>query len=376
MAEAGGGAPVDVVVVGAGIAGIAAAGVLARAGRRVVVLEKSRGVGGRMATRRLGGATCDHGAQFFTVRGAEFGGIVAAAEVADAVRTWCDGFGRAGSIGADVAPAADGHPRWRGVRGMTDLPKRLAGELPPDRCLVRTGVRAASIGVDAGRVRIAVEAGAVAGTVTGAEAAGLEVIEAAAAVVTSPVPQSLDLFAAGGLLGEVGGVAAAVRCQLAAVDYDPCFSVMLVLDRPSRVPPPGAIQLADGPVAWIADNMQKGISPVPALTVHAAGEFSRRHFDDPVDDVAARLVDLVRPWIDGDPATVVLERSLHRWKFALPTTIIPAPFVAAADAPPICCCGDAFGGPRVEGAVVSGLAAGRWVDGRLPPVGPAARPGH
>ena len=73
------------------------------------------------------------------------------------------------------------------------------------------------------------------------------------------------------------------------------------------------------------------------------------------------IIDLVRPWIDGDPATTIVERSLHRWKFATPTTIIPAPLVAAAMSPPIVCCGDAFGGPKVEGAASSGLAAGRWV---------------
>jgi len=347
----------DVAIVGGGITGLAAAGVLARAGRRVVVLEKSRGIGGRMATRRLGGGTCDHGAQFFTVRGDEFGGIVREAEAAGAVARWCEGFGRAGSIGAKVAAAADGHARWRGVRGMTDLPKRLAAELPADRCTIRTGVRAASVGVAAGRVRIAIDAGA--------EAVAAEPLEAAAAIVTSPVPQSLDLFAAGGLLGDAGGIAADVRRQLATVGYDPCFALLLMLDRPSLVPAPGAIQFADGPVAWIADNQQKGVSPVPALTVHASGAFSRRHFDDPPDDVAARLVDLVRPWIDGDPATVVVERSLHRWKFALPTTIVPAPLVAVSEAPPIACAGDAFGGPRVEGAAASGLAAGRWVDRML-----------
>ncbi|NCY02474.1 MAG: FAD-dependent oxidoreductase, partial [Planctomycetia bacterium] len=66
----------DVAIVGAGIAGLAAASVLADRGRRVVVVEKSRGIGGRMATRRLGAAICDHGAQFFTVRGAAFGGLV------------------------------------------------------------------------------------------------------------------------------------------------------------------------------------------------------------------------------------------------------------------------------------------------------------
>jgi hypothetical protein len=57
----------------------------------------------------------------------------------------------------------------------------------------------------------------------------------------------------------------------------------------------------------------------------------------------------------------VIDRSLHRWKFSQPTVVLPTPLVAATHAPPIVCCGDAFGGPRVEGAASSGLAAGRWM---------------
>ena len=34
----------------------------------MTVIEKGRGVGGRMATRRMEGARIDHGAQFFTTR--------------------------------------------------------------------------------------------------------------------------------------------------------------------------------------------------------------------------------------------------------------------------------------------------------------------
>jgi hypothetical protein len=155
-----------------------------------------------------------------------------------------------------------------------------------------------------------------------------------------------------------------VRQRLEAVVYDPCFALMLVLDRPSLVPEPGGIQFAadaGGPIAWLADNRQKGISAVPALTVHATGDFSRAHFDTPPEVVTGLLLDAVRPWIDGDPATVVIERSLHRWKFALPTTILPDPVVAVMQRPPLACCGDAFAGPRVEGAASSGLAAGRWL---------------
>jgi len=344
----------DVVVVGAGVAGLCAAGELVRAGKSVVVLEKSRGVGGRMATRRLGAAVCDHGAQFFTVRGRAFGGLVANASDAGAVEPWCAGFGRLGSLGGDVEPAADGHARWRGVRGMTDLPKWLAERLAADghgtACPIRTGTQAAAIGTAGGRVLVSLAAGP-----DGVS----ETLDAAGAVITAPVPQALDLLTAGS-----AAVDAAASGQLATIAYDPCYALMLVLDRPSLVPPPGAVQFAPeagGPVAWLADNHLKGISPVPALTVHATGEFTRTHFDAPADRVTAILLDAVRPWIDGDPATAVVERSLHRWKYALPTTVIGAPLVAASTAPPIACCGDAFGGPRVEGAASSGLAAARWM---------------
>jgi predicted NAD/FAD-dependent oxidoreductase len=143
---------------------------------------------------------------------------------------------------------------------------------------------------------------------------------------------------------------------------------MLVLERPSLLPEPGAIQFggdAAGPVAWVADNQRKGISAVPALTVHATGSFSREYFDVPPDEVAGMLIDAVRPWIDGDPRTAIVERSIHRWKFATPTTILPDPLVAVSEAPPVVCCGDAFAGPRVEGAAVSGAAGGSWLADRL-----------
>jgi renalase len=353
----------DVVVVGAGIAGLSAARELAAAGRSVLVLDKGRGLGGRMATRRLGSAVCDHGAQFFTVRGRAFGGIVAEAEAAGQVAEWCRGFSRDGSLGGDGE--GDGHPRWRGSKAMTDLPKWLAAELGGEsatgRCTIRTTAKVAAVAVAAGRVRITLDAD--------------ETLTAAGAVLTPPVPQTLDLLAAGGLTAAAGPpVAAAAFATLGPVAYDPCFALMLVLDKPSRVPPPGGIQFdpaAGGPIAWIADTQKKGISPLPALTIHADGAFSRRHFDAPPEEVIATLIDHARPWIDGDPATAVIERSLHRWKFALPTTLLPEPLVAVSHAPPIACCGDAFAGPRVEGAASSGLAAGRWL-ARVLAAGPGA----
>ena len=66
----------DVLVVGAGMAGVTAAAELQRAGRRVLVLDKGRAVGGRLASRRVGAATFDHGAQFITARTSRFAAVI------------------------------------------------------------------------------------------------------------------------------------------------------------------------------------------------------------------------------------------------------------------------------------------------------------
>lgn len=338
-----------VAVVGAGIAGLVAARELAAAGQATVVLDKSRGVGGRMATRRLGGAVCDHGAQFFTARGPDFDALVAEGVAAGRVTRWCDGFARAAMVADACAAAGDGHPRYRGTTGMTDLPKLLAAALADRGVTVRTGAQVTAVAVADGRVRLALQ-----------DATAVEVL---GCVVTAPVPQALDLFAAGGLLAGGGPrLDAAARHALAGVAYDPCFALMLVLDRPSRVPPPGGIQFESGPISWIADNAAKGISAVPAVTIHAAGPWSRARFDDPPADVTRQLLEAAAPWIGG---AAILEQSLHRWKFATPTTVLDAAFVPAMAVPPIVCCGDAFAGPKVEGAAASGRAAGRWLAATL-----------
>lgn len=63
-----------VVVVGAGIAGVACARELARAGVTVTVLDRGRRVGDRMAARRFDGRPVDLGASYLTEDGLAIGG--------------------------------------------------------------------------------------------------------------------------------------------------------------------------------------------------------------------------------------------------------------------------------------------------------------
>lgn len=107
----------DFLIIGGGMAGLSAATALAETGARIVVLDKGRGPGGRMAARRVEIAgeqvSFDHGAQYFTARDPAFREAVAAWEAAGVAARW---------------PAA-GADAWVGTPGMNACIKHLAAGL-------------------------------------------------------------------------------------------------------------------------------------------------------------------------------------------------------------------------------------------------------
>ncbi len=109
-------------------------------------------------------------------------------------------------------------------------------------------------------------------------------------------------------------------------------------------------------MAFIADNRQKGISPgAVALTIHANAGFSRSCFEAPAEDVARRLLHAADAWLGNE----VEAWQLHRWKFSQPAATCPEACLYTALPAPLAVAGDAFAGPRIEGAFLSGLAAAK-----------------
>jgi renalase len=303
------------LIIGAGMAGLTAAGVLQASGWEVALLDKGRGVGGRMATRQIGESRFDHGAQFFTVRDARFREAVDRWELAGWVAPWF---------------TEGGHVRYRAAGGMNALAKHLA---QPLNVRIETKVELVEP-VDEGWLVIT-EKG--------------ENLRASTLLLTPPAHQSIVLLAscADRLPSEI---TSALNC----VDYDPCFALLVTIDGPDRVPPPGYVRLDRGPIEWIADNTQKGVSTgTAALTIHARADFSRNHLESPKEDVARFLLEAAEPWLGGR----INAWQLHRWSYSRPVAV-GGPMYLFSDQPArLVIAGDAFGGPNVEGAFLSGLAA-------------------
>jgi renalase len=119
----------NIAVIGAGMAGVTCARTLAQAGHTVTVFEKSRGFGGRMATRQSPFGTFDHGVQYFTVRDPRFSQAITTTKApvrpwsANAVRV-LDALGR---VAEAALPTHEAH--WVATPGMNGLVRYWAQPL-------------------------------------------------------------------------------------------------------------------------------------------------------------------------------------------------------------------------------------------------------
>jgi predicted NAD/FAD-dependent oxidoreductase len=143
--------------------------------------------------------------------------------------------------------------------------------------------------------------------------------------------------------------------RLESVRYEPSFAVLAEFGERTTLPEPGAIWPEHGPVAWIADNWAKGISPVPgSVTIHACAEYSVANIDRDGDKVGEDLLAACAEWLpDSAPKTT----QTHRWRYSRPSVLDGSPYLLTRIHGPLAFAGDAFGGGNVMGAYASGLAA-------------------
>ncbi|MGB0743866.1 MAG: NAD(P)/FAD-dependent oxidoreductase [Opitutales bacterium] len=311
----------DALIIGAGISGLLCATELNRAGVSVQLVDKGRGYGGRMATRRMAGGRLDHGAQFFTVRDARLQAYVDEWLDAGIIKEW---FRH-----STEDTNSEGYPRYCGINGMTDAPKQLAANL--------NIVRSERITELARNVDL---------WVATSESGAL--FTARHLVITAPLPQALALLDTTGL-----NYAGPDEEALRQVRYAKGLATLAILEGPSGLPESGHVRMFEKPLSWIADNRIKGISPnVSAITIHADSDFAEEHWESPDDLRGPLMIEAAQTWLNSK----VEQYSCHRWGFTTPLNPWHESYYENA-AMKLTLAGDSFGGARVEGAAVSGIEA-------------------
>jgi renalase len=311
---------VGVVVVGAGVAGIACAVELTAAGVPVRVLDRGRAVGGRMASRRIKGRPVDLGAAYFTVRDPEFAEVVARWRTAGLARPWTselvvlDGDGRGRSAGP---------VRWAAPGGLRTLVSEMASglDIELDHPVSHVGP----------------------GPVVDGEPADV-------VVLAMPDPQALRLV-------DPSSEAAA---ELAGREWRPAIAVAAGWESRQWPALPAAF-VNDNPVlSLVADDGDRRGDGAPVLVLHSTAEVARSHDAAPGGAVPAML-DMLRRLLDVGVEPVWTHT--RRWRFASPAGKRDRDFHLGDDGTALA--GDGWGVSKVETAWRSGTMLGREIARRL-----------
>ncbi|KIL51436.1 deoxyribodipyrimidine photolyase [Jeotgalibacillus alimentarius] len=302
-------------IIGGGMSGLIAARDLQAAGHTVEIIEKSRSVGGRMATRRINDGQADHGAVYFTVRSDELKEEVKEWQTAGVVQEWF---------------VADPYPRYVGLNGMNKIGKYLAEGLD-----VRLNEKVETITAKEGSI-----------VLTASEQLHYDVV-----ILTAPIPQASELLGGSSL-----NLTQADQ-KLKEYIFEPALVGLVELNENIQVGEYGLLDqdLPDG-ILKIVNNEDKGISKNPILSIYMTGEWSEEWFDR--EDKA--LEEVVRLTIEQLGDLSIASKQLKRWRYAQAKQVFKAPYYKL-EQHPVWLCGDAFlepddpsGHTRVESAYISG----------------------
>lgn len=323
-----GGEPLRVAVIGAGISGLTAARTLQDQGHLVEVFEKSRGKGGRAATRRAGDLSFDHGAQYFTARDPSFCRAVDAWRECGLVDTWSPCIGQV--VEGTVQRSPDRQARYVAKPGMSGLGRHLAAGLT-----VHTNLRVAPPQRSMDQWHLTSEAGNPLGVFD-------------ALIVSAPAPQAGSLLAP---------TAPHLAAQAAAIEYEPTWTLLLSFEQEARLTT-NALFFHTGPLRWAADNGSKPGRQGHNWVLHATHEWSREQLDSSPEYVCNELVSYFCK-ITRLTSTNISYQAAHRWLYASVTN--PLAIGGLWDEGlKLGVSGDWCQDDRIEGAYLSGQAvAGR-----------------
>lgn len=325
----------DVAIVGAGLAGLACAQKLAA--KKVIVLDKSRGVGGRVATRRLHGTWVDHGLPFWQNQGKFSGQLLQALQPQGLLKPWLEEVYELTATGLEATPGQG----YIAEAGMNAIAKYLAQNLNILKQHQVTNIQAAT-------------------TWRLQHTASDQPIVADCLVLAIPAPQAYQLL-------QSLPLPAAWLSELARVTYNPCLAVMAgyspayLLNSPWK-----ALRLHHPELAWVAlDSSKRTQAQHNVFIFHSTPDFAQQSLEaTELDQAGQHLLTVAAatlfPWLDTPDWF-----QIHRWRYATPYTPLAVPYLASDTLLPLVCCGDWCGGKGIESALAAGEATALQIQGWL-----------
>ncbi|MDG2013788.1 MAG: FAD-dependent oxidoreductase [Pirellulaceae bacterium] len=326
----------SVGVIGAGLSGLVAAQELTKQGFCVTVFDKSRGVGGRMATRRADHETSfDHGAQYFTARDPIFVTQVDHWLKKGVVATWPDASKQQRFVVLKdglIQRESRSVPRYVGTPAMNSVCKALSVGLE-----IKKQTRVTRVVHAADQFELLDDVGD-----------SLDKFDRV--IVATPAEQAADLLVD----------FPKIKKQIEKVEMSPCWAAMVTLDAPLTDQWVGAF-LHDSFLSWTARNNTKPgrNSTYEQVIVHATPEWTDTHWESPGEEVTQAM--LQEFWrVTGIQPRHPIALQGHRWKYAIANEpLLDRCLKGEHDR--ILVCGDWVGGSRVEGAFLSGWATAEQI---------------
>ncbi|MFG0380153.1 NAD(P)/FAD-dependent oxidoreductase [Pseudomonas sp. zbq_18] len=317
-----------IAIIGTGLAGLSAAQALHAAGMEVQLFDKSRGSGGRMASKRSDAGSLDLGAQYFTARDRRFVEVVQQWQARGWVAEWDPQLYQLNEHGLHHSP--DEQLRWVGTPRMSAISRALLGALPVHfSCRITEVFR--------GEQNWQLQ-----------DAEGQSHGPFSAVIVATPAPQASGLLSAA---PKLAGTAASVI-------MNPTWAVALAFDSPLDTPVEASF-VRGSALDWLARNRSKPgrDSHYDTWVLHASSEWSRQHLDLPKEAIIEQLHGAFAELI-GCSLPAPSFSLAHRWLYARPAGNHEWGALADADLG-LYACGDWCLSGRVEGAWLSGQEVAR-----------------
>jgi hypothetical protein len=347
-----------IAVIGAGITGLNAACILHLAGLDVHVFEKSRGLGGRLATRRSDFGIFNHGAQFATARHPDFIKYLKMAQQKGAAEQWVptphvpqqNNNARSipgGSLGRQNHQ--DSNAGWfRGTPAMNNLVAPLNCGFTINKNTRISAVR--PLGNE--QFELLSQEGPRSGHRIKPQSHGIF----DGVIVAIPAPQCAEILMP--LSPRFDGIG--------DVTMAPCWAVMIAFQNKAAT---GFDVLPDAhpDIAWIGRNPNNAPFAAPdnmfdRWTIHASPQWSQDHLEDDAETVGhlieTRLRSLFKDMNITTPPIVM--RQAHRWRYARTIKPLGQSHLSSLDGR-IVAAGDWCMGARIEAAFQSGESAARAI---------------